>query len=84
MTKFYPLGTLLNHVIKEGVIKPFAEEKANHIIKQVALGIQALHKRKIIHRDIKLDNIVVSNLDKKMSVRIIDLGIAYKLIDYNN
>jgi len=28
VTKFYPLGTLLSQVIKEGVIKPIEEEKA--------------------------------------------------------
>lgn len=54
VTKFYPAGNLLSHVIKDEAIKPLEEAKAKKIIKQVALGIQDLHSRNIVHRNIKL------------------------------
>lgn len=40
---------------------------------QVALGIQAAHESKIIHRDIKPQNIIISNEGK---VKVADFGIA--------
>ena len=59
-TKFYSGGDLFNYLKKMPSI-PLTEDHGKMIIKQVALGIQALHQNNIVHRDIKLDNILVSN-----------------------
>ena len=68
--------------------KPFPEETVQFLMKQIVGGINYLHKRNILHRDIKLDNILVnfdSEEDKKSrnmlkaKVKIIDFGFARHL-----
>jgi len=48
------------------------------IIKQLAHGLSFMHKRRIIHRDIKSDNILVFSLspDADVNVKISDFGTA--------
>ena len=68
--------------------RPFSEEIVQYIMRQVVNGLEFLHSHKIIHRDLKLDNILVtfqSEEDKKnlnmmkAIVKIIDFGFATKL-----
>ena len=68
--------------------KPFPEETVQYLMKQIVSAIYYLHKNNILHRDIKLDNILVnfdSEEDKKhknmlkANVKIIDFGFARHL-----
>jgi tRNA A-37 threonylcarbamoyl transferase component Bud32 len=53
-------------------VKPALE-----IITQVAAGLGAVHKQKLVHRDIKPTNIMVSlGEEGALSAKIIDLGLA--------
>lgn len=60
------------------------------IIKHLLIGIRKLHKLHIIHRDIKLDNILgsLNKSKKKITFKYIDYGLADKIIGlkqkYNN
>lgn len=45
----------------------------------MANGLQALHHRNIVHRDIKINNILVASNEGKTKVSIGDLGSAIKL-----
>ena len=63
-------GDLLNFVRKR---KKLDEETAKVIFKQVIEGIGYVHSKKILHRDIKLDNIL---LDGKGNVKIGDFGVS--------
>ena len=71
-------GDLLNYLIKQKS-QPLAENHVRKIILQVALGVQSLHKQNIIHRDLKLNNIMMSDYTEDSSLRIGDLGSAIKL-----
>ena len=73
---------------KNAYKRPFPEETVQYLMRQIVDGINYLHKRNILHRDIKLDNILVnfdSDEDKKnrnmlkAKVKIIDFGFARHL-----
>ena len=63
-------GDLLNYVRKR---KKLDEDIAKYLFKQLVEGLGYLHARNILHRDIKLDNIL---LDGKGMVKIADFGVS--------
>ena len=56
-----------------------SEERIREIILDIAHGIKGLHERRIIHRDIKLENILMSDSSPSAKACIADLGVATKL-----
>jgi serine/threonine protein kinase/regulator of sirC expression with transglutaminase-like and TPR domain len=69
----YVDGTNLKDKIKAG---PFAIEEAVHIAAQIGAGLEAAHKKGIVHRDIKSANIMV---DDDLHVNIMDFGLAQNI-----
>ena len=68
--------------------KPFPEETVQYLMRQIISAINYLHKKGILHRDIKLDNILLNyeneedrknNNIQKAQVKIIDFGFARHL-----
>jgi len=64
-------GMTLKELIRKKA--PFRNEEIIQITKQIAEGLKKAHERKIIHQDIKPENIMV---DKKGVVKVTDFGIA--------
>ena len=69
---------------------PFHQEIVQHIMRQICSGLEYLHSRNILHRDLKLDNILVNfntEADRNKlnfynaQVKIIDFGFARYLKD---
>ena len=46
------------------------------IITQLLSGLSVIHNAKVVHRDIKPDNILISRTDGKLSCKLMDFGIA--------
>ena len=68
--------------------KPFPEEIVQYLMRQIVKALYYLHSNKILHRDLKLDNILVNfptTEDKEknnlmsVTVKLIDFGFATKL-----
>ena len=72
--------------------RAFPEEIVQFLMRQIVSAIKYIHDKKIIHRDLKLDNIMVkfsndidlNNLNMMNSnIKIIDFGLAIQLTQSN-
>ncbi|KAE8358848.1 kinase-like domain-containing protein [Aspergillus caelatus] len=70
--EYVPGGELSTYLQSTGKI---AEDMVKTISRQVLHALQYLHKRKITHRDIKPDNILISSLDP-LRVKLSDFGLS--------
>ena len=66
-------GDLLSYVRKR---RKLAETVAKYFFKQIIEGIGYIHSKNILHRDIKLDNIL---LDDKGHIKIADFGVGKQI-----
>jgi len=48
-------------------------------MKRILKGIEHLHEEGIMHRDLKLDNILIQNIQNIKSIKVIDFGFASHL-----
>jgi len=66
-------STTLRHHIDDRVLEKMEKDKTYKMIRQILEALQYMHKRKVIHRDLKPGNIF---LDKEGNVRLGDFGLA--------
>jgi serine/threonine protein kinase len=72
----YCEGGDLSFLIKKQLGRSIKEERVWAIFVQIASALQFLHKKKILHRDLKTLNVF---LTKDGQVRLGDLGVAKML-----
>lgn len=65
-------GELLNYIQEK---KTLSEEDARTIFKQIVSAIDYCHKQKIIHRDLKVENIMRVSQDS-LEVKVVDFGVS--------
>lgn len=70
--------TLSEYLRNEG---SFTEERFLDIFQQVCSALEHAHENGVVHRDLKPSNIMISKVDGKNLVRILDFGIAKLLGD---
>jgi MAP/microtubule affinity-regulating kinase len=66
-------GHSLLHYIKQKSEKRLAEYEAIRIFKQVLSAIEYCHNMNVVHRDIKMENIL---LDDRLDAKLIDFGFS--------
>lgn len=81
--EFVEGGSLFNHMMQR---HKYSEKEAANIVKQVLDALVYLHKKRIVHRDVKPDNILLKQVphpkDKtkqQLAVKLCDFGFALKL-----
>lgn len=65
-------GDLYEFIIQRGRI---SEEESRDIFRQICDAMSYCHKENLIHRDLKLENIMFQRKDQKL-IKIVDFGIA--------
>ncbi|KIY91268.1 calcium/calmodulin-dependent protein kinase I [Monoraphidium neglectum] len=66
-------GELLEAVIRRGY---YSEAEARLCFQQLLRGIDYLHSRNVVHRDLKLENLLLAAPDDITKVKIADFGLA--------
>lgn len=74
----YVDGGDLAQKIKNRGTKPFAEEEILHIFMQLTVALDYIHEKKIVHRDIKPQNVFLTSVGV---VKLGDFGVARALED---
>ena len=55
------------------------EQAASHLVRQIAEGLAYMQSLGVMHRDLKLSNILIGN--DMQTLKIIDFGLAVQLKD---
>ncbi|MFI5906872.1 serine/threonine-protein kinase [Dactylosporangium sp. NPDC051541] len=66
-------GSLRDYLHERGTLAP---AEAATLLAQVADALSAAHRRGVIHRDLKPDNILLDRVDGELHCRLTDFGIA--------
>ncbi|MCQ2817159.1 MAG: protein kinase [archaeon] len=67
-------GVLFNYIhLKQGVSKGFGEKLGRVIFHQLILAVEVCHKNYIAHKDIKIENILLSS---DFQIKLADFGFA--------
>jgi len=72
--EFCAHGELTNHVnasLESGLREAF--------IDQLAIGLQHMHHLNVVHRDIKAENILITEIRGRKMIRYIDFGLAIEI-----
>ena len=87
VTEYCPGGELLSFIVKERGINDW---QAAYCMKQVLSAVNYCHARGIVHRDLKVENILVKEVSdsqpgddfgsrKRINVKLIDFGISCRI-----
>ncbi|KAK2582151.1 hypothetical protein KPH14_004511 [Odynerus spinipes] len=56
--------------------RPFTEQHASRVMRQLASAVRFMHSRGVVHRDLKPENIVFAHEGEDSPVKVVDFGFA--------
>jgi len=68
-------GELLKAVMERG---SYPEDDARQVFRQLLDAVQYMHRQGVVHRDIKLENLILAHKNDITSVKIADFGLAVR------
>jgi len=57
------------------------EEEVKVIFVQLIAALLHMNQQKVVHRDLKPANIMISQKDKKLTLKVVDFGLSRKFGD---
>jgi len=72
-------GTLKNYICKNNL----TEFQASSVLKGVLGAVSFIHSKNILHKDIKPDNILISDLSNLSTVKVADFGLGAKFDSFD-
>jgi len=72
VSEFLQGGELYNYLVDKGSL---SEDEVRDIVQQLYLALNYMHKNKIVHREIKPENILIDSKED-MSIKLTDFGFA--------
>lgn len=73
--EFLSGGDLFDYLERRGF--KITEDRARSLARQICSAVYYLHSYGIVHRDLKLENIMMTNDDDRESVpKVVDFGLA--------
>ena len=84
ITEYYNGGTLQEFFdkYKQRNYKPLSEEIVQYIMRQIIEGMKYLHNKKIIHRDLKFENIMLHYEDENDKINNNIMKAKIKIFDF--
>jgi len=76
---YYIVSELLAEELYQRLLKKrqLSESEASNIIEQILLALNYMHKKRMVHRDIKLENILMEHHSMAdMSIKVTDFGFS--------
>lgn len=80
ITELLTGGELLDAVLERG---SYSEYDACLAFIQLAEGIKYLHSKNVVHRDLKLENLLLATPKAFTNIKIVDFGLAKKAAEMN-
>jgi serine/threonine protein kinase len=72
--EYQTMGSLLTEMMRKNFMN---ESQIKVVIEQLLLTLDYIHEKGIVHRDIKLDNILINKIEEaEYDVKIADFGLA--------
>jgi len=72
--EYLPGKDLFDYIAKRSFTLP--EERVKHIVFQIIQGTRYLHSYGIVHRDLKLENVMMSDESDLAIPKIVDFGLS--------
>lgn len=57
---------------------PYTERQVARVVTQVLSAVNYMHAQGIVHRDIKMENIIFESIQSEAAIRLIDFGLSKK------